>query len=156
MMTYFRTGSGYRSRAVRSRGRAIWGSVIWGRAVRRLFGAERELLLAQPPQLRLERVRDLRTVRLEQPGVDEPDDVVALALRQQHPVHAAPGPVVTDIALAHPGPGQVHREHDHSPGRPAQFADLGRQSAGRPESAWQDVCYSHSLHYYRPLGRSLA
>ena len=118
-----------------------------------LTDSERELALAPAAQLGLQRIGDGRPVRGQQPGVHEPDDVIALALGQQHPVHASPGPVVADIAFAHPGPGQVHREHDHSPGRSAQFADLGREPSGGPESAWQDVCYSHSQHYCRPVGR---
>src|SRR5258708_3002020 len=80
MMTSLRTWSGYRSRAVRSGSRAVRSGALDPGVGSGLVGAERELLLAQPPQLQLEGSRDLGPVRFEQLGVDEPDDVVVLAL----------------------------------------------------------------------------
>src|SRR5215469_4688924 len=90
-MTYLRTSSGYRA-IFGDLGRTIGSWLDWGIRSGRVFlgggrlalagllFAEPEHPLAQPPQLGLERFGDQRPVGGEQLGVDEADDVVALAL----------------------------------------------------------------------------
>src|SRR5215472_6289243 len=106
-MTYLRTTSGYR---------AILSDLGLTVGSRRGL-ADPEHPLAQPPQLGIERIGDQRPVGGKEAGVDEASDVVALALGQQHAVHAAPGRVVADVALTQARPRQVHGQHHHAPGR---------------------------------------
>jgi hypothetical protein len=117
-MTYLRTSAGYR--AILADLRLTIGSTGL------LLLAECEHPLAQAAQLGIERFGDQRPVGGKQLGVDETDDVVALALGKQHAVHAAPGRLVADVALAHAWPGQVHGQHHHSPYRSPQVLDLVR------------------------------
>src|SRR5215472_15787222 len=117
IMTYLRTSSGYR---------AIFADLRLAIGSTGLLLAQREHPLAQPAQLGVERFGDQRPVGGKQLGVDEADDVVALALGQQHAVHAAPGLLVADVALAHARPGQVHGQHQHASYRSPQVVDLVR------------------------------
>src|SRR5258708_13969973 len=57
---------------------------------------------------------------LQQARIEEPRDVVVLALGQHDPVHASPGGSVGYVALAHARPGQVAGQHDDALGGPAQ------------------------------------
>ena len=94
--------------------------------------------MSQPPlapaaQLRVERGAQQRPVLPEQPRVDEPGQVVAAALGQHDPVHAAPEPVVGHVEFPHSWPGEVAGQDDDTPFRPVQIFQPGWQPSGQPD-----------------------
>jgi hypothetical protein len=83
---------------------------------------------------------DQRPVLRQQRRVEEPLDVIALALGEHDAVHAAPGGVVGDVELAHARPGQVPGQHDDAAGRAAQVLEPVGQPAAVADPAREQLC----------------